>query len=1348
MGGKTATSTQAVSIPPQVLAQYQAVNDKANQTAQTPFQQYGGQFVAPVNQQQQTGISGINSAATMADPYYGAATGQLGSTQAGTTSTNQAATGLAASSANAVDPSNLDSAAINKYMSPYLNTVLGSESALLNQNNQQQQAGQLGTAISSGAFGGDRTGLAAANLEQQQNLANANIYSGILNQGYGQALSTAQQQQGVGLAAGQANRQARAAAGQELSGIGATTYGEGANTATTLAGLGAGRQTAGLQGAQAQLGAGTVQQQTQQAQDTALYNQFLQQQSYPFQVDQFLANIAEGTGALSGSTTTTQQPGGFFSDERLKEDMEPIGKTFDGQPIYRYKMKGDKRDQIGLSAQEVEKKHPHAVGLAGGYRWVDYGKATEEAANRGHFYGGGHVSGGGRVWRPAAMAVGGSPSVVDQNDLNAILAAQSGMYAPMSNGAGVYGSTGSIPHGGSGRVPAPSGAVPHLVTAGGLAARPSGAENVKQWTDTAKSATDLYKSFHESHPSNAAPKGPAPADTPGDQPSGLAAGGRAGYDSGGGTDISSILEAQRAMYQPKGQNRDIATGGGGGNHQLAVASGSPAPPPSGASKTQQMVGLGKDAYGAYKHFNKPTTPTSTTPAATTPAADSSAGLGAADTTAAAPAAAEVSAPAAAEGAGTGAATGAAEGAAASGATTAASSAAAGAATDAAAEEAAALAAEYVAADAAVAVAAAANGGSIRGGYADGGTPYRGDSSMYQDQGNVLNIPDQENSAKVQTAGPIKKQPTGLQTLMLMGDPQKSSSLAGGMFSNTALARGGLASARRGYEDGGAPDDTDPSGVIAPEAMGRGVINRSKKGPDLLYTRDAGSQIPYAAPPLKGGNNAPTGADLQPDAPPWSGLESPPATAINVPRGVSGNSWEDGPSKARGLAAPPAGLAAAHAAANGDQGPPKPGQPPVAYNGPVGLNAPPPPDTSEKAPPKVPVDNPSWWDKIKDSKIAKPENLIPLLTAIGAMGSAPTRSLGVAASQGLLAGAGSYLPTRQSLADIQQTGAETQRIGAETRGQDIENLGALQSQYALRNMALYEDPNGPIPAMGPDGKVHRYAAKLKTASMGAQQTPPPAQYNFLGKNGMDAAREAGTHYMIADPAQQADSTKRIDETYQAGNEAQARMPTLHTWEQVVASNPEGLLAPGTMHQLRTDAANMWNTAAAQLGHPEFAINGLEDAQMAEKVSRGSAAMAEASNQQRSFNALKAFLQQTPNPEMQRGAALRLIADAHMENQQAIDKKNYLDEFDQESRRHLGIPATKNFLATEALNNFDKDYRPDTYEGERNKLSNVLQSGGYDKLRTTIQNAPEDKKAKLMKALDEKYGPNFHRYFTGN
>jgi len=85
----------------------------------------------------------------------------------------------------------------------------------------------------------------------------------------------------------------------------------------------------------------------------------------------------------------------MFSDKRLKQDVQPIGKTFDGQTVYKYRFKGDPKFQMGLLAQEVEKHHPHAVGLAGGYKTVNYDKATEAAEHRGHFGTGGIPYGGG-----------------------------------------------------------------------------------------------------------------------------------------------------------------------------------------------------------------------------------------------------------------------------------------------------------------------------------------------------------------------------------------------------------------------------------------------------------------------------------------------------------------------------------------------------------------------------------------------------------------------------------------------------------------------------------------------------------------------------------------------------------------------------------------------------------------------------------------------------------------------------------------------------------------------------------------------------------------------------------------
>ena len=72
-GGKSQQSTSQVSIPPEILANYQNVNSIANQVAQTPFQQYStdpNAFVAPLTPTQQAGILGTNQYSNEAQPFY------------------------------------------------------------------------------------------------------------------------------------------------------------------------------------------------------------------------------------------------------------------------------------------------------------------------------------------------------------------------------------------------------------------------------------------------------------------------------------------------------------------------------------------------------------------------------------------------------------------------------------------------------------------------------------------------------------------------------------------------------------------------------------------------------------------------------------------------------------------------------------------------------------------------------------------------------------------------------------------------------------------------------------------------------------------------------------------------------------------------------------------------------------------------------------------------------------------------------------------------------------------------------------------------------------------------------
>lgn len=77
-----------------------------------------------------------------------------------------------------------------------------------------------------------------------------------------------------------------------------------------------------------------------------------------------LGGIAQGAGAALG--------GFFMSDRRLKTDIEKVGKTNAGLPIYTYKYKGDNKTQMGVMAQDVEKKTPKAVKEVGGFKAVNY----------------------------------------------------------------------------------------------------------------------------------------------------------------------------------------------------------------------------------------------------------------------------------------------------------------------------------------------------------------------------------------------------------------------------------------------------------------------------------------------------------------------------------------------------------------------------------------------------------------------------------------------------------------------------------------------------------------------------------------------------------------------------------------------------------------------------------------------------------------------------------------------------------------------------------------------------------------------------------------------------------------
>jgi hypothetical protein len=85
-----------------------------------------------------------------------------------------------------------------------------------------------------------------------------------------------------------------------------------------------------------------------------------------------IGGLAGGIGAAGGMSGFAAAAPLMLSDRRLKTDIEKVGETNAGLPIYTYKYKGDNKTQMGVMAQDVEKKTPKAVKEVGGFKAVNY----------------------------------------------------------------------------------------------------------------------------------------------------------------------------------------------------------------------------------------------------------------------------------------------------------------------------------------------------------------------------------------------------------------------------------------------------------------------------------------------------------------------------------------------------------------------------------------------------------------------------------------------------------------------------------------------------------------------------------------------------------------------------------------------------------------------------------------------------------------------------------------------------------------------------------------------------------------------------------------------------------------
>lgn len=333
------------------------------------YKPYVGDRVAPFTPLQQQGFNLADTVGSGSNPYLGG--------------TENLYANYATAPGTRVNAQPIYSA-MGPYMNQYVDQALAPQLAQMRNQFADQNRQLNSTATSSGAFGDARTGIESANLALNQNLSRqgliGNAYNAAFNTAIGAGAQDVSNRINAQTATGQFNEQAL---NRQLTGGQAFTGLDQATLARLQSQIGTVQQQGGLQQA------------LKQAQLNVPYSDYQQAQQYPFLTTQ-LVNSTIGAGATAmpaQKTETTSAPNNAgwalagsiapmaaefaLSDIREKEDIHHVGSLLDDTPIFTYKYRGSDTSQIGVIAQDVERRRPDAVVEIGGRKFVNIPRATE-----------------------------------------------------------------------------------------------------------------------------------------------------------------------------------------------------------------------------------------------------------------------------------------------------------------------------------------------------------------------------------------------------------------------------------------------------------------------------------------------------------------------------------------------------------------------------------------------------------------------------------------------------------------------------------------------------------------------------------------------------------------------------------------------------------------------------------------------------------------------------------------------------------------------------------------------------------------------------------------------------------
>ncbi len=270
-GSPQPSSVSQTTIPEYAKPYAERALGKAEALTDSPYQAYGGERLAGSTQEQ---LAARQSVAGMQLPgQFAAGTGLAGAGGLSALGAGQQYMGMAT-----------DPMAQQAFMSPYMQNVVDLQKQEAIRDAQKGQLAQNLGAARQGTYGGARQLLAGTERERnlQQNLAN--IQATGAQKAYEQAMQGMQFGTTAGLQGSQAATQAGATLGQ----------------------LGIGQQQAGIDLAKAQEAFGAMGQAEQQKALDLQYQDFLQQQQYPYKQLGFMSDILRGSANLAPSRSVKE----------------------------------------------------------------------------------------------------------------------------------------------------------------------------------------------------------------------------------------------------------------------------------------------------------------------------------------------------------------------------------------------------------------------------------------------------------------------------------------------------------------------------------------------------------------------------------------------------------------------------------------------------------------------------------------------------------------------------------------------------------------------------------------------------------------------------------------------------------------------------------------------------------------------------------------------------------------------------------------------------------------------------------------------------------------------------------